>query len=192
MGQKSSPKITSQAGRIVMNQTTDQFLVYDANNNPIALMGYDSTGAIVMKVAQAGENVITAPDSELVFNSEYNTLRIVESGSTNIATLTATNGNEATSTFTYTFTGEYALPPIVLAFTGNQSGLLNNSFIPLSYGWGPTAPMNITGALITSLSVSNRSFTLTQKVVNSDSGGSISYPGYSLFYYVLSPSITIF
>lgn len=51
-------------------------LLNDSNGIPLALFGKYPDGEIALKVAKSGDDVTTATDAELIFNSQQNTFKI--------------------------------------------------------------------------------------------------------------------
>lgn len=112
MGQQSSPLSPSFNGRVVKDDKNDRFYVTDSNNVPVALLGKDSAGNIVVKVAMSGQNVISAPDNELIFNSQQDTFKIVDKLST---TFTVTSTTSAVGYGTATITHNLGYVPLTLS-----------------------------------------------------------------------------
>lgn len=80
MSSESSPMLSSQNGKIFLDQENEQLTINDASNNHVALAGKDSTGTVVFKVAKPGFNAITATNDQLIFNSSQNMFKIVKAG----------------------------------------------------------------------------------------------------------------
>lgn len=60
-------RVQMQHGRI---------LGLDSSNNAVGLFGFDSTGAMAVKVAKSGYDARTASDANLIFNSNQDTFKI--------------------------------------------------------------------------------------------------------------------
>jgi hypothetical protein len=93
--------------RMIVNDGTDDIL----------LAGQDNDGDIVFKVAQPGFDVKTASDDELAFSSQFNTLKIFQTGVTQISK--SANSSGATSVIAHNL----GYRPIVFAFTDTQNAL---------------------------------------------------------------------
>lgn len=96
------------------------------------LMGKGASGFYGLKVSQSGVDVYSAGDDELVFNSDNNVFKIVESGTTSITTPSITNSAVGyyTDQTTVTISHSLGFTPAVIAFTG-----LTGNNIPLpAYG----------------------------------------------------------
>ncbi len=92
MGTLSSPINPSFNGRIIKDDLNDRLYVTDVNNIPVALLGKDDFGSIVVKVAKSGQNVLNAPDNELIFNSQQDTFKIVSSLSASFSVTSSGTG----------------------------------------------------------------------------------------------------
>jgi hypothetical protein len=85
-------------------------LYNDANGTPSILIGLDSTGDSVIKVAKDGIDVTTATDANLAFNSAQNTFKVFYTG-----TLSVTKA--ASSVLgTATYTHNLGYPPSHMSF----------------------------------------------------------------------------
>lgn len=151
MGQKSSPLSPSFNGRVIKDDQNDRFYVTDSNNIPVALLGKDSAGNIVVKVAKSGQNVITAPDNELIFNSQQDTFKIVASGTSSYSVnIAATAGICATYDTGYnTIAHNLGYSPAVLVFEQNNTApvasgtLYSDSYTYSSTGFAYTDVYNL-------------------------------------------------
>lgn len=109
---------------------------YDENNVPNAIIGFNADlSTTVIKIAQPGINVLTATDSQLVFNSEQDTFKIIDKGSGEIPSFT-TNGSGNGSTILEIPHGQ-TFEPIVDVYVQAQfvniasSTIVSSSYIPL-------------------------------------------------------------
>ena len=89
------------------------------------LLGKGSNGFNGLKVSQTGKDVTTATDSELVFNSDQNVFKIVDSGTIITTQFTTTNPGagsfKAESSIVGTYTHNLGYVPVVIAFMGDSS-----------------------------------------------------------------------
>lgn len=84
---------------------------FDSNGIGVAQFGQFTGGAVALKVAFPNVEVSSAPDSELIFNSNQNIFKIVQSG------VVALNGANSVSTNTTTITiPGYNNSPAFLAY----------------------------------------------------------------------------
>jgi hypothetical protein len=95
-------------------------LYNDASGTPSILIGVDSTGKSVVKVAKTGIDVTAATDAQLAFNSAQNTLKVVQSGT---FSMTATAGTSPSATvpislgYTPAIVANVSLPNAPLLYT---------------------------------------------------------------------------
>jgi len=115
-GQKTdsvnSGKLRTEYGnnRMIVNDGTDDIL----------LAGQDNDGDIVFKVSQPGFDVKTATNQQLAFSSQFNTLKIIQTG-----TVTLNKAANSTDAFT-SVTHGLGYRPVVLCFAdGGTFGLGN-------------------------------------------------------------------
>lgn len=127
MSSESSPMLSSQNGKIFLDQENEQLTINDASNNHVALAGKDSTGAIVFKVAKPGFNAITATNDQLIFNSAQNTFKIVSSA-TIVIPQVVLSGASIGGVSRYTLTHNLGYAPVVIAFLVDING--NTSPVP--------------------------------------------------------------
>lgn len=120
MGQQGSKLTKTLSGHVIIDDANDRLYVNDDNLNPIALLGKDSQGKIVVKVARDGQNVITAPDNELIFNSEQDVFKIVLSGTASGNLPSAGSINTITIPHNLGFT---PIPMVFLSGGGHYSPL---------------------------------------------------------------------
>jgi hypothetical protein len=85
---------------------------YDNNEIPVAQFGRFSDGSTALKVAKANQDVSTAPDSQLIFNSSQDIFKIVGSG-------------------TVALSGSYSHG------TGSQNLTIASQFVPHNLGYIP-------------------------------------------------------
>lgn len=103
-GTQSAPNVISK---------DDQIIVYDGISNK-ALLGRDGAGNYVVKVAQDGFDVLTATDSQLIFNSANNLFKIVDTGTVSISHVHTVNSAK-TTTVAHGQSGR----PLTVAFANN-------------------------------------------------------------------------
>lgn len=129
-GTTSIHPVTSDTTTSGYLQTKDGRILANDGSNNIGLFGFDSTGAMVVKVAKTGYDADTAANANLVFNSSQNMFKIVN-------TYTLTNNVVLDGTGYYTqvatqahglgFTPSYqAFISIDSFYEGLASGLTTN------------------------------------------------------------------
>ena len=103
--------------QLVINQAEKRITINDGNNNRL-LIGKDSSGAIKIKLSQIGQDVLSAADKDMIFSSDFNMFKILESG-----TVTVTKAASATSKFeTVSFAEDYGNPPAFLVYVQRAAG----------------------------------------------------------------------
>lgn len=147
----------------------------DADGNKSFFIGYDPALSTrpVIRVAKDGFDAQTGADSELIFNSEQNVLKIVSFGTTSVSSDDSATGGHIGST---TITHDLGFIPIVIAFV--QSG---GSWFPM-----PAAPaysVSGTGTVFTQYifiySITSFNFVIN---FNNSAGGNATY---NVKYYLL-------
>lgn len=123
MGQQSSPQHSTANGKFLIDFANDNLVISNDSNQKILtlgkqpnglfsllfnngsdnvlLVGQDSTGAYVVKIAEAGYDPVTASNANLVFNSNQKTFQIVDQGSVPFS-VTSTSGAVGYSTASIT------------------------------------------------------------------------------------------
>lgn len=160
-GTQSGAKIVTKDSKIV---------AYDGSNN-IGLFGFDDSGNMVVKVAKTGFDANTATGDNLVFNSGQNVLKVSETANVTITGGSVGNGIITTFSQTYTFTGSYTKPPIILAFYsgGGSLGLIafSGELVPLNWGTSANGIKMLYGIIYTaSITTTNVAFEMIY--INSD------------------------
>lgn len=124
-----TPDSSTTGQRIQM--LNNQIIATDNNNNAVALFGQDSTGNTVLKVAQSGYDARTATNSQLVFNSNQDILKVVLSGTITVS-ITAGGGAVAT----VVAHGLSNIPMAIVYWSGSPSFWgSGNTWYPTPYGW---------------------------------------------------------
>lgn len=165
------------------------FTLSDGNSD-VLLLGKDSTGAYVLKIADTGFNAFDAADANLAFSSSRKTLQIVAQGTTSIAAVSigAAGITSRTATVSYSNTGS---SPIVLAYiSGGTTSLTGGLWAGFSLVGVTVSTSAVTMTMLDVLkqSVSTTSTTFTVTGYNGSSG-SFTFPSYNLTYFVLSQSL---
>lgn len=157
-------------------------------SNDILLLGKDSTGNYVLKIANAGFNAFDATDANLAFSSLRKTLQIASSGTAILPSTVIGTGTFATQTVTVNYT-TLASNPIVLAYITNSSlaGNLWTGTSILSFTAGASA---ITIAQLDKFTttIGTSSTVFTCQSINS-TGGNQTVGGYGIRYYILSQQL---
>lgn len=79
MGQQTAPFTSSISGNVIIDEANDRILILDDNQIPIALLGKDLVGDILVRVATPGVNVLTATEGELTFDSSRSFIVVANS-----------------------------------------------------------------------------------------------------------------
>jgi hypothetical protein len=129
VGSATSGKVTTKNDQIIVNngtfdainlgrQTDGTFaLSFSDGSNQRLLIGPDSGGNEVVKISQAGFDASTATNSQLIFNSQQDTLKVVATGAATISADSTTSTNKTTTT---SFPHGLSTIPIVLAYIQNS------------------------------------------------------------------------
>lgn len=97
--------------------TTQGFLVTDSQGVRRLLAGVFPDGSIKIKLSQATFDVTTATDDQLIWSSDFNSFKIVETGTTSI------QGADNNVTFSSeAFDRTYSKPPIIMAYATVTDG----------------------------------------------------------------------
>lgn len=161
------------------------FQISDGSNNLI-LLGKDSAGNYVLKIANAGFNAYDAADSNLAFNSSRKSLQIVASGTVSIGTASLGTGLQTTLIGTANYTNTLNTP-IVLAYVANGAfkGNLWGGTLMLSYTVGASITVKQMDILTSTIGTTSTTFTV---VCNNATGGTVTVGGYNITYFVLTQS----
>lgn len=118
----SSSHTTSVLGK--QSDGSNSLKFFDASNIGLAQFGNFASGGIALKIAQAGIEVGTATNDQLIFNSGQNIFKIVTTGT---ATVGGHNGS-GTNTTTVTFTGLNRRPIVFAFLTGTPINIGGDSY----------------------------------------------------------------
>ena len=123
MGTMDINNTNSLDGRIQYNNQGGQIFVTNSGTTPLALMGNFANGTTAsgtgFKVAKPGYDVRTASDANLIFNSNYNTFKIISSGTLSLPshTLSTFTTNTYTGTaLSATINHNIGFVPAVIAY----------------------------------------------------------------------------
>lgn len=86
-------------------------LAFNDSSNDRIFVGKNSSGSYVAKLSQAGYDAQTAPDDKLIWSSDFNAFKIVETGIASIQ-----GGNNDVTFASVNFNRTYEKPPIVIAY----------------------------------------------------------------------------
>lgn len=127
MGTGTGPIQANLNGRIFWDQARGKLVIKDENGTQRLLASAES-----IKLSQSGFNVETATDSQLIFSSEFNMFKIVD---TNTTTIPSSGSSSSVRQIAHGLSGT----PIVMAF-----GLILGNTVPF-----PILGINdTTGAII--------------------------------------------
>jgi hypothetical protein len=115
---------TLQIGGVNLNGSDGNIELTKDRNKPL-LIGKDSKGNEVVKVAKEGYDARTARDDQLVFNSDQNVFKIVKSGQDNVGSASTINWTTIPHNLGYV--------PAVIAFLNDVglSPIASHANIPL-------------------------------------------------------------
>lgn len=123
-GQKQVDTLTS---KVRLEEGKGRLIVSDGENN-IGLFGYDEDGNVVVKVAKPGYNAESATDSQLIFNSSQNTLKVVQTASV-VQTLTNTANTVAQGTQVKTIAHNLGFKPAFLVYMTTNPGYVSGEVL---------------------------------------------------------------
>lgn len=160
-------------GKLTTNPDSYGLKFFDSTGVGVAQFGTFPDGSYALKVAKPGVDVTTATNSQLIFNSQYNTLKIVLSGT---VTIPANNGSQIT---TATVTHNLGFTPMCMAYV--NSGSITMLPAMLAYGANPISGHGIE---IDAMAVvdSINSTTVTFNVVVG--AGGLTLPATNIKYYL--------
>lgn len=69
--------VSSHGGNVRLDEGAGRLVAFDGQNN-VGLFGFDSAGRVVVKVAKPGFDAASAEDDELIFNSQQNVLKVID------------------------------------------------------------------------------------------------------------------
>lgn len=142
-------KQLNEWGRLISNEDRTKIIKDDAGVQRF-LQGFNQGGFnnnVGLKISQEGKDVLTAADSELVFNSDNNLFKIVQTGSATMnadATVSGAGSTIVTTIphnlgfvpaaliYTLTSAGDYVPLPAVSSYTTSGGNVLFNQFITSS------------------------------------------------------------
>jgi len=114
-------KLVSAAGNLISQygQQTDgtsNLKFFNSNGTALAQFGQFADGSIALKVAKTGYNVSVATDDQLIFNSNQNIFKIIQTGTFTFP-LTSISNNTTLSVVDATSNGNYFTLNYNLSFT---------------------------------------------------------------------------
>lgn len=172
-------KQVNDNNRLVSNEDRVK-IIKDASGTPRLFFGEGPNQFYGMKVSQPGIDVTGADDEDLVFNSDQNVFKIIDSGSIDLTQITIPGsvGNyEDVNTTVATYTHGFGFKPSCLAFMEQTSGVR----VQLPY----TLQQAFSGSYVTwqtyNATVSNTTFRITLRAVTFG-GPVISLAGNIRFY----------
>lgn len=101
------------SGRLVIDDARNRILVLDTDGTPKLLAGVDEDGGVRVKLAQTGIDVKVATDNELIFSSDFNLFKVVQSDTDS---LTIPNPLVAGSTQTLTIAHNLGYIPAAMVY----------------------------------------------------------------------------
>jgi hypothetical protein len=105
-------------GKLTFEQSKNRIVGKDSNNVARLLISA-ANDEFVMKISEDNIDVISADEDELIFNSNNNLFKIVESGQVTLAMPTVVNGTDATVTQSVPHSLGYS--PLVISFISLDS-----------------------------------------------------------------------
>lgn len=125
-------------GKLTFEQDKNRIVGRDGDNLA-RLLVLANGNDFVMKVAAEGSDVLTAPDSELIFNSNNNLFKIVDSDIASFAVGSLNAGDETTHTVAH---GQTGIPAIIAFVNGTGSSFLTAN---RHYSVPTTIPVSVGG-----------------------------------------------
>lgn len=118
----ASNQVAVNQGQLPNNLGTG-LLLRDNTGTPSIAMYVDSSGKPVLKVANTGQNAVTATGQNLIFNSAQNTLKVVNSGNVSLTTTASsrTTVGVGLNSGEVSFAHNLGYTPIILAFSTGPS-----------------------------------------------------------------------
>ncbi len=133
-----SPRaVGSSAGKVI---TKDSRIIANDGTNNIGLFGFDDAGNMVLKIAQTGFDANSATNSQLIFNSQQDTFKIINPGGSTATVSLPIGSYHAVQTWTTTIAHGLSTTPGVSAFV-NLSTLPS---LAVSTGLSPVPGIGIT------------------------------------------------
>lgn len=127
-------------GRLQIDHANNRLLVVDENNVPKLLAGVDGDGAIKVKLAQDGVDVLGATDEQLVWSSDFNSFKIVDTFTdTNPALTHTASGSWGSTSRNHNIPNTYGFIPTIMAVANISGGYWP---LPLSF-FDPAGPIFI-------------------------------------------------
>lgn len=153
MGSSGGKIIKGFDGRLRVDYKSGRLVVVDTNNKPIAFLGLDDNGDVKVKLAQADNNVFDASDDKLIFSSDFNLFKIVDSGTTSV---TVPVGHTAGNIYTTNVAHSLGYAPLVIAFSNRPNATGAYNLLPYwvsSYNSGTARWEQLYGIEVSSSSV---------------------------------------
>lgn len=158
---------------------------------------YGTANKFGLKVAQDGIDVISALESQLVFNSERDVLKVLKTGTLTMLTQNVSSGNEVTRTLTVDFSDAYGDEangdtPAVLAYGkyGSSDYFLWAGIRLFSYAIGAGTGVTHYGEELFSVDVNTSTATFTAKYLNGAGGGPVATNTYLIKYFIFVNSVS--
>ena len=101
-----------------------QLLAQQDGDNKAVFGFLESTNKFGLKVAKAGYDVLTATDSQLIFNSEQNVFKIVQTGTTSV---TVPAGYSDSVPYTASVAHGLGVAPAILAYVQSTSAAIGGA-----------------------------------------------------------------
>lgn len=150
---------------------------------------YGDAGKFGLKVAQDGVNVTEATNDQLVFNSEQNTFKIIDSGSTSLDSTNVSNNSSGTRTASIDITSlGLSMAPVVVAYAQFGSGQSPWVQIDLDQFSQSVSAITLSAFEERTQGVTNTTITFTARYYNS-SGVTQATTAYTIKYYILQETI---
>lgn len=124
--------VTTQNGKLQFDQAANRLVFFDGTANSFFL-GVDNSGNFVGKLAQAGNDALTAPDNLLIWSTLLNSFKIVATG---VATVNKPASNWFGSTYVQ-FSTALARTPAMLGYMSSNGNLEQLPYVvPVQTGFG--------------------------------------------------------
>lgn len=116
--QDGKSSIDTNNGVVSINQNDDNFLFYDGNVYRM-LVGLDDDGEPIIKISEEGVSVLDADDDQLIFNSNNNLFKIID---TNTDSVTVPNPMSAGQIVTKTIPHNLGFVPSFIVYGNIPTG----------------------------------------------------------------------
>jgi hypothetical protein len=185
-GDASNSNLASTTNDIIRQQQASQVtqIFKDDTGTRRVLLGKGADGFYGLKVSQTGIDVFTAANDELVFNSDNNVFKVVDSGTATIPASSLITGASQYNSVTANIDipHSYGVAPIVLAFIDLTGG---SSPISMPFVWYDSVQTTILVQSSYYITSDSNSFGFTRYSVAYNQTSTFDWDDMTVKYYVL-------